>query len=120
VDTAPKAGGCFLGGTREIFGAVSEDLLGGTGKAEDAKLPGAGIGPSSAQKNALQKKAGLLNWEDRCGIGRDTRAGKAEQKKPVASRSPQVPQWCWIRVAPATVSAGWPWQLRSVSAVRSA
>jgi hypothetical protein len=32
-----------LGGTQEIFGAVSEDLLGGTGKAEDAKLPGAGI-----------------------------------------------------------------------------
>jgi len=45
VDTAPKASGCFLGGTQEIFGAVSEDLLGGTGKAEDAKLPGAGIIP---------------------------------------------------------------------------
>jgi len=27
----------------EIFGAVSEDLLGGAGKAEDVKLPGAGI-----------------------------------------------------------------------------
>src|SRR5713226_453141 len=45
VDTAPKASGCFLGGTQEIFAAVSEDLLGGTGKAEDAKLPGAGIIP---------------------------------------------------------------------------
>ena len=45
VDTAPKASGCFLGGTQEIFGAVSEDLLGGTGKAEDAKLQGAGIIP---------------------------------------------------------------------------
>jgi len=45
VDTAPKASGCFLGGTQEIFGAVSEDLLGGAGKAEDAKLPGAGIIP---------------------------------------------------------------------------
>src|SRR5208283_903291 len=45
VDTAPKASGCFLGGTQEIFGAGSEDLLGGTGKAEDAKLPGAGIIP---------------------------------------------------------------------------
>jgi len=43
VDTAPKASGCFLGGTQEIFGAVSEDFLGGTGKAEDAKLQGAGI-----------------------------------------------------------------------------
>jgi hypothetical protein len=45
VDTAPKASGCFLGGTQEIFIAVLEDLLGGTGKAEDAKLPGAGIIP---------------------------------------------------------------------------
>jgi hypothetical protein len=45
VDTAPKASGCFSGGTREIFGAVSEDLLGGTEKAEGAKLPGAGIIP---------------------------------------------------------------------------
>jgi hypothetical protein len=34
-----------LGGTQKIFGAVSEDLLGGTGKAEDVKLPGAGIIP---------------------------------------------------------------------------
>jgi hypothetical protein len=34
-----------LGGTQEIFGAVSEDLLGGTGKAEAAKLLGAGIIP---------------------------------------------------------------------------
>jgi len=34
-----------LGGKQEIFGAVSKDLLGGTGKAEDAKLPGAGIIP---------------------------------------------------------------------------
>jgi hypothetical protein len=45
VDTAPKASGCFLGGTQEIFGAVSEELLGGTGKAEAAKLQGAGIIP---------------------------------------------------------------------------
>ena len=44
-DTAPKASGCFLGGTQEIFGAVSEDLLGGAGKAEDVKLQGAGIIP---------------------------------------------------------------------------
>jgi hypothetical protein len=34
-----------LGGTQEIFDGVSEDFLGGTGKAEDAKLPGAGIIP---------------------------------------------------------------------------
>jgi hypothetical protein len=34
-----------LGGAQEIFDGVPEDLLGGTGKAEDAKLPGAGIIP---------------------------------------------------------------------------
>jgi hypothetical protein len=34
-----------LGGAQKIFGDVSEDFLGGTGKAEDAKLPGAGIIP---------------------------------------------------------------------------
>jgi hypothetical protein len=45
ADTAPKASGCFLGGTREIFDGFSEDLLGGTGTAEAAKLPGAGIIP---------------------------------------------------------------------------
>ena len=38
MDTAPKASGCILGGNRK-------DLQGGTGKAEDAKLPGAGIIP---------------------------------------------------------------------------
>src|SRR5258708_19373712 len=45
VDTGPKARGCFSGGTQKIFDGVSEDLLGGTGKAEDAKLQGAGIIP---------------------------------------------------------------------------
>jgi len=45
VDTAPKASGCFLGRAQEIFIPVLEDLLGGTEKAEDAKLPGAGIIP---------------------------------------------------------------------------
>jgi hypothetical protein len=44
-DAAPKASVCFLGGAQEIFDGGSEDLLGGTGKAEDAKLPGAGIIP---------------------------------------------------------------------------
>jgi len=61
VDAAPKASGCFLGGTQEIFGAVSGDLLGGTGKAEDAKLPDAGIslkqcpGKCAAEKVYLWK-----------------------------------------------------------------
>jgi len=56
VDTAPKASGCFLGGAQEIFGAVSEDLLGGTGKAEDEKLPGAGIIPKQSYIRECQEK----------------------------------------------------------------
>jgi hypothetical protein len=40
VDSAPKASVCISGGTQEIFIAVLEDLLGGTGKAEDAKSAG--------------------------------------------------------------------------------
>jgi hypothetical protein len=40
ADSAPKASVCISGGTQEIFIAVSEDLLGGTGKAEDAKSAG--------------------------------------------------------------------------------
>ena len=57
VDTAPKANGCFLGGTQEIFGAVSEDLLGGTGKAEDAKLQGAGIIPKLCPMERVETEA---------------------------------------------------------------
>jgi hypothetical protein len=56
VDTAPKASGCFLGGTQEIFGAVSEDLLGGAGKAEDAKLPGAGIIPKQCPMERVRNE----------------------------------------------------------------
>jgi hypothetical protein len=56
VDTAPKASGCFSEGTQEIFGVVSEDLLGGTAKAEDAKLPGAGIIPKQSYIRECQEK----------------------------------------------------------------
>jgi len=55
VDTAPKASGCFLGGTQEIYGTVSEALLGGTGKAEAVKLPGAGIIPKQCPSDSATK-----------------------------------------------------------------
>lgn len=42
----PRQAAAF-GEGREIFGGVSEDFLGGTGKAEDAKLPSAGIIPEA-------------------------------------------------------------------------
>ena|SRR5256885_15192114 len=51
----PEARGRCSQGERMLYG---RDLCrsGGTGKAEAAKLPGAGIGPSCAQENARQKK----------------------------------------------------------------
>jgi hypothetical protein len=65
VDTAPKARGCFSGGTQEIYGAVSEDLLGGTRKAEDAKLSGAGIIP----KQCAMERAGTETMDKNNPIG---------------------------------------------------
>jgi hypothetical protein len=58
---APKVSGCFLGGAQEIFGAVSEDLLGRTGKAEDAKLRGAGIIPKLCQMQRVERRACAKN-----------------------------------------------------------
>jgi len=29
-----------------------------------------------------------------------------------------VPQWCWTRLAPATVSVGWLWEMRSAIVAR--
>jgi len=66
VDTAPKASGCFLGGTQEIFGVVSEDLLGGTGKAEEAKLPGAGIIPKQCPMESVETETMHRNGSARC------------------------------------------------------
>ena len=57
MDTALKASGCFLGGTQEIFGAVSEDFLGGAGKAEDVKLQGAGIIPKLCPMERTETEA---------------------------------------------------------------
>ena len=48
----------------------TQGCKGGTGKAEDAKLQDAGISLKQCPKNERQEKAGLLNGEDRCGIGR--------------------------------------------------
>ena len=80
MDTAPKANGCFLGGTQEIFGAVSEDFLRGTGKPEDAKLPGAGIIP----KLCPMERAGTerMNRNKSCGWEQDSAAEKGGEKQP--------------------------------------
>jgi hypothetical protein len=49
---AHKASGCFMGGTC--------DVSGGTGKAEAAKLPGAGIGPKQCPGKCAAEKGHLL------------------------------------------------------------
>jgi len=65
VDAAPKASVCFLEGTREIFGGLSEDLLGGTGKAEDEKLPVAGIIPKQCPMESVERERKYHNGPDR-------------------------------------------------------
>jgi len=49
------------GSRHKNLAAVSEDLLGGTEKAEDAKLPGAEIGPKPCPGNERQKKGTYRN-----------------------------------------------------------
>jgi len=54
--TAPKPSDCISGGAQEIFSGVSEDFLGGDGKAEGAKVPGAGIWPEAVPRKMSSKK----------------------------------------------------------------
>jgi hypothetical protein len=66
----PNRATAFREGHKKSSMRVSEDFLGGDGKAEGVKVPGAGIWPKAVpRKNERQKRAGLLNWEGRCGIG---------------------------------------------------
>ena len=72
-DAAPKASVCFFGGAQEIFDGVSEDLLGGAGKAEDAKLPGAGIIPKLCPMERVETETvdqNAINSRKRWSIGR--------------------------------------------------
>ena len=66
MDTAPKASGCFLGGTQQVFGAVSQDLLGGAAKAEGAKLQGAGIIPKQYPMERVGMERMHRNGSGRC------------------------------------------------------
>jgi hypothetical protein len=51
-----------LGGTQEIFIAASEDLLGGTGKAEDAKSAGRRNYPEAVPNAKSRKRENKKNW----------------------------------------------------------
>ncbi len=67
---APRKQGLLLPRRAAALGEGTRWCKGGTGKAEEAKLQDAGISLKQSQKNERRKKAGLLNREDRCGIGR--------------------------------------------------
>ena len=67
----PNRTTAFREGHKKIFGGVSEDFLGGDRESRRREAAGRrNLARSSAQKNERQKKAGLLNCEDRCGVGR--------------------------------------------------
>jgi hypothetical protein len=58
-DALHKLGGktfIFYGLAYRIFGGVSEDLLGGDGKAEGAKVPGAGTWPEAVPRKMSGRK----------------------------------------------------------------
>jgi len=58
VDTAPKTSGCILGGTQTVLCSLRR-VWRGTGKAEDAKTPGAGIIPKLCpRKCVVEMEAG--------------------------------------------------------------
>jgi hypothetical protein len=65
ADTAPKASGCILGGTQK-------DLEGGTGKAEDAKLPGAGIIPKLCPRKERRKWSYIIKIKSEKSSGWST------------------------------------------------
>ena len=57
VDTAPKASGCILGGTQTFLCSLRR-VWRGTGKAEDAKTPGAGIIPKLCPRKCVVEMEG--------------------------------------------------------------
>src|SRR6266704_2790565 len=92
----PKASGFCFQSERLLYGREPNGVRDGTGKAEAAKLPDAGISLKQCPENEQQKKADLLNWEHWRSTSRDMWAGKAEEKKSALQRSPQVRKWCSI------------------------
>src|ERR1700675_4633145 len=69
----PKQAAAFWEGHKKIFCAVSEDLLGGTEKAEDAKLQGAGIIP----KQCPMERAGMGTMHRTSPAGTQSRTHKS-------------------------------------------
>jgi hypothetical protein len=59
-----------LGRTREIFGALSEDLLGGNGKAEDAKPQGAASLSLAVLESDGRKREMAIGHSAGVGAGR--------------------------------------------------
>ena len=57
---APRGEGFCFQGERLLYRREPNGVEGGTGKAEAAKLPDAGINLKRAQENEWRKKSGLL------------------------------------------------------------
>jgi hypothetical protein len=114
VDTAPKASGCFLGGAQEIFDADSEDLLGGTGKAEAVKLQGAGIIPKQCPMERAETAAMRQNGPGRCQQGPELRVEVRQTVTTSSSLANRVPRRTDRRRQALDVSrtTGWPVSLR--------
>jgi len=58
---APKSEGFCSQGERMHSGRDPKESEGGTGKAEDAKLPGAGISPKPCPRKCVEEKDHLAN-----------------------------------------------------------
>jgi hypothetical protein len=66
----PEASGLCFQSERLLYGRKPNGVRAEPGKQKPRSCRTQELAWSSAQKNERQEKAGLLNWEDRCGIGR--------------------------------------------------
>jgi hypothetical protein len=81
-----KASGCCFQSERLLYGREPNELRDGTGKAEAAKLPDAGISPKQwPKKKSGRKRAGLL---DSTTIGVSDRPSSTTEATLETSNSP--------------------------------
>jgi hypothetical protein len=67
---APGSEGFCFQSERLLYRREPDGVRAEPGKQKTRSCRTQELARSSAQKNERQKKAGLLNWEDQCGIGR--------------------------------------------------
>src|SRR5258708_21536062 len=90
---APKSEGCCFQNERLLYGREPNDVRAEPGKQKPRSCRTQELARSSAQENEWQKKAGLLNQENRCGPRAETkRAATAGTKK--AESRPNIALGC--------------------------